>query len=330
VLPVDGEPCLIVQDGRRLEAGRLSWVPDVRTYARLSRVPVEMLVDLLRERGLEAGRIGVEDGYEMTPGYAARELDAVIGALPRVAFVDGADALWAARLVKSARELECLRRACAITTAAFARCLPALRPGMTEGDAARLFSTAQIAAGGDQPRVTVTSGAGSYGLASKPPGPRRLEAGDLVWFDVGCSVRGYQSDFSRAAVLGPVSDARRRSQAVVNAAAEAGIRLIRPGVPVGEIARACYRVLDAGALPVLVEISRLGGRAGHGLGLSALEPPSVSTEDPTVLAAGMVVTVEPGVATAEGIFHHEHDVIVTDEGTEVISGAPLELPEVVP
>ena len=44
--------------------------------------------------------------------------------------------------------------------------------------------------------------------------------------------------------------------------------------------------------------------------------------------AGMVVTVEPAVATADGIFHHEHDVLVTEDGPEVISEARVELFEV--
>jgi Xaa-Pro aminopeptidase len=47
-----------------------------------------------------------------------------------------------------------------------------------------------------------------------------------------------------------------------------------------------------------------------------------------VLRAGMVVTVEPAVATADGIFHHEHDVLVTEDAPEVISEAPVELFEV--
>ena len=70
-----------------------------------------------------------------------------------------------------------------------------------------------------------------------------------------------------------------------------------PGVPVRDIAaRLNHRVRSLG-LPMTSSISGLAGRVGHGLGLDTTEPPHVSEEDPT-LEAGMVITIEPGVATS--------------------------------
>jgi Xaa-Pro aminopeptidase len=51
----------------------------------------------------------------------------------------------------------------------------------------------------------------------------------------------------------------------------------------------------------------------------------VSEEDPTILEPGMVITMEPGVATEYGIFHVEENVIVTDSTPEIISVSPWEL-----
>jgi Xaa-Pro dipeptidase len=52
------------------------------------------------------------------------------------------------------------------------------------------------------------------------------------------------------------------------------------------------------------------------------ELPHVAEEDETVLEPGMILTVEPGVATPYGIFHVEENVVVTEEGHEVLSHAP--------
>ena len=42
---------------------------------------------------------------------------------------------------------------------------------------------------------------------------------------------------------------------------------------------------------------------------------------------GMVLTMEPGMWTAEGMFHCEHNVLVTPAGNEILSDSPLELTE---
>jgi Xaa-Pro dipeptidase len=81
-------------------------------------------------------------------------------------------------------------------------------------------------------------------------------------------------------------------------------------------------------LPVTSSVSGLAGRVGHGLGLDITEPPHISEHDPTVLEAGMVITIEPGVATEFGIFHVEQDVVVTPEGPEVISLAEWSLRQI--
>jgi Xaa-Pro aminopeptidase len=199
---------------------------------------------------------------------------------------------------------------------------------MTETEAATLFAVAHLQAGGNSPSCILVSDRGDYELPSKPPGSRRFTPGDFVWFDIGCCVGGYHSDFSRSAVLGRVSAAQRRAQDTVNRATWAGVKAIRPGWPVSVIARACDQVLEESGLALTSTISHIGGRIGHGLGLDVLELPSIHEADPTILQPGMVLTVEPGVSTLDGIFHHEHNVLVTEDGYEILSAAPMEIFEV--
>jgi Xaa-Pro aminopeptidase len=106
---------------------------------------------------------------------------------------------------------------------------------------------------------------------------------------------------------------------------EAAVRLIRPGRPVAEIAAACREGLAGLDLEVTAHLSDLAGRVGHGLGLDVTELPHVAEFDSTVLEAGMVITVEPAIATRYGAFHVEENVLVTEDGFEILSTAPWEL-----
>ncbi len=104
-----------------------------------------------------------------------------------------------------------------------------------------------------------------------------------------------------------------------------GVDAIRPGITTGEVARRCNEALARLDLPITSCVSDLAARVGHGLGLMTTELPHVAEDDETVLEPGMIVTIEPGVATPFGIFHVEENVLVTEQGHEVLSQAPREL-----
>jgi Xaa-Pro aminopeptidase len=70
------------------------------------------------------------------------------------------------------------------------------------------------------------------------------------------------------------------------------------------------------------------GRIGHGVGLMTTEPPSVALYDNTVLQAGMVLAIEPGKVTEDGIFHVEQNVVVTETGHEIISDCDWKLRQI--
>jgi Xaa-Pro aminopeptidase len=61
------------------------------------------------------------------------------------------------------------------------------------------------------------------------------------------------------------------------------------------------------------------------MGVLSSEPPNVAVDDPTVLAAGMVITIEPTIIREDGIFQCERVVAVTEDGCEVLPDAPGEL-----
>ena len=140
--------------------------------------------------------------------------------------------------------------------------------------------------------------------------------------DAGCTVEGFRSDFGRAGVIGGPNGDQTDAQRQIWEITMEGVRMAQPGAPVRDIAAHLNHRVGTLGLPLTSSVSGLAGRVGHGLGFDTTEPPHISEQDLTVLEAGMVITIEPGVATEFGMFHVEQDVVVTAEGPEVISLAP--------
>lgn len=230
--------------------------------------------------------------------------------------------------MKTPSEVDAMRRACEITSDAYAEVFAALHAGLRERQVALRLKEVMLRAGGDEPWVAITSGRGNYDLATGVGSDRILEPGDMVWADSGCSVDGYWSDFGRGAVIGPASDDQRTLQAVIHDITMTGVDLARPGQTTGEIARVINQQMAELEIAISSSISDLAGRVGHGVGLDITEPPHVAEHDLTVLEPGMVITIEPGVATEYGIFHIEEQIVVTDGYPEVLSRAPWHLIEV--
>lgn len=182
-----------------------------------------------------------------------------------------------------------------------------------------------VKGGGQSPWVLITSGAGNYELATGAPIDRALEVGDMLWFDAGCRVDGFWSDFSRAGVIGGPTPSQLDAQRAIVELTARGVAMVRPGVPVADIALEVDAGVRSLGVPVVARTSDLAGRVGHGIGYDITEPPHISAHDPTVLAAGMIISIEPGVATDDGLFHAEENVLVTTDGHELLSVSPPEL-----
>jgi Xaa-Pro aminopeptidase len=324
-VPARGAPTLLVHDGRAAEARRSSWIGDVRTYNGLSVAPVAEVRAIVADHGLDRGRIGMELGFEQRLGIPVLELDRLRDALDPIHIEDAARLLWRLRAIKAPEDVACIRRACALTAAAYAHTFRQVRAGTLDRDVARSMSMSMSDAGGADPWVLITSGRSAYAFATGVPQGRALEPGDMVWMDAGCAVEGFWSDFSRAAVVGGPTASQLEAHATIAAITRSGVEMVRPGVPVADIAFALDAAIEGAGLPVTSWTSHLAGRVGHGIGYDITEPPHLSRSDPTLLEPGMVVTVEPGIATDDGLYHVEQNVLVTQGAPEVLSVSPWEL-----
>jgi len=325
IVPCRGAPVFLVHEGRMAEAKKYGWIGDVRTYRALSVAPLGELSGVFADLDLRHGRIGCELGVDQRIGIPFGEFDRLRAELAPARFEDAGMLLWRLRMIKSPADLDAIREACRITSDALERTILAARAGTTDRSAAVAVQGHMTAAGASDPWVAIAAGRGNYDLATGVGQGQVLEPGDMVWMDAGCTVRGFRSDFGRAGVIGgPTADQQGAQRRIWEITME-GVCMARPGVPVRDIAAHLNQRVETLGLPLTSNVSGLAGRVGHGLGLDTTEPPHVSEQDSTVLEAGMVITIEPGVATEFGIFHVEQDVVVTPEGPEVISLAPWSL-----
>ena len=143
----------------------------------------------------------------------------------------------------------------------------------------------------------------------------------MIWADVGVIADGYWSDFCRAGVIGGPTPRQRDLQAQIVEATLAGVAAARPGAPVSEVASSCRKRCEELGLPILGF-----GRLGHGIGLSATEPPSIAEWDNSILKPGMVITVEPAVVDDSGLYCAEQVIAISESGEpEILSRAPTHL-----
>jgi methionyl aminopeptidase len=147
------------------------------------------------------------------------------------------------------------------------------------------------------------------------PGGRRITAGDLVSLDVTVEKDGYVADAARSVVVAPGSETAHRLVACTRAAFEGALVVARAGVRVSEIGRAVEREVRRHGFSVV------HGLAGHGVGRTIHEPPSVPNEwDPhqqDVLTERLVLTIEPMVSAGSGRPVEGRDVwtICTHDGS---------------
>ena len=261
-------------------------------------------------------------------------------------FLDAGDLVAGLRLIKDQAELGTMAKAAAISAAAHVRAMQTTRPGMAEDEVeAGLIadfrrSGAQSVAYGS----IVASGPHSCILHHRA-GDRRMRAGEMLLIDAGCELDGYASDITRTfPVSGRFTSAQRDCYALVLAAQEAAVEATRPGAAFTDPHEAAVKVLAQGMIDLhllpaqSMEAAIESGayrrfymhRTGHWLGLDVHDVGDYRQP----LAAGMVLTIEPGlyIQPAEDIAEDfwnvgiriEDDAVVTATGCELITrGVPV-------
>jgi Xaa-Pro aminopeptidase len=232
------------------------------------------------------------------------------------------DLIEGIRELKDAREMATIKKACEITDAAFEHILGFIKPGVSELEVANEldFYMRSLGASGMSFDTIVASGwrsAMPHGVASE----KIINDGELVTLDFGCYYNGYVSDMTRTIAVGDVDDELKKIYEIVR---EAQMRVIA-----GTKAGVTGPEYDALARDFIKEAGygeNFGHGIGHGIGLEIHEGPIISFRTEHTLRAGEVITDEPGIYI-EGLggVRIEDDLIVTENGCEILTQSPKEL-----
>ncbi|MGW5054648.1 M24 family metallopeptidase [Actinokineospora sp. NPDC004072] len=259
-----------------------------------------------------AGRVGFESQHVTVDG-----LDQ-LAAATSAELVRAANLVEQLRLVKDEAEVDALRMACATADRALADLVEhgGIRPGRTEREVARELESRMLDHGAAAPSFEsiVAAGANSA-IPHHRPTDAVLQPGDFVKLDFGALVDGYHSDMTRTLVIGEPADWQRELYELVALAQAEGTAAVVPGAEVAAVDAAARRVIeDAGR----GEFFPHG--LGHGVGLRIHEAPSLAKTGGGTLAAGMAVTVEPGVyLPGRGGVRIEDTLVVRDAGPELLT-----------
>jgi Xaa-Pro dipeptidase len=320
LLPLEGEPAVIDWSGPGVFA-RLyhrpypNWIEDRRIYPEVPFTRDERvdwgIKDVIRERGLERGRVAIEMG-EPKLGLSLVDFERLREDLPRVRWLDSGAVTWPCRMVKSAWEIEKLKKACEIGGKAWKRCLDELHVGIRQAEIQRKAMVYYFELGADfdsgPPTVLGATGAGGA-----------FQKGDILYLDGGCQVNGYRMDFTRRAVFGPPSARQRDEHSGMWEIMLKVADRLRPGAATADIFAYSQSLMAKTNWHNYSD--HPSKRIGHGIGLTN-EPPYINGFDTHVIEAGMSITPEPKIETIEGLLNPEEHVIVRENGPEFISPFP--------
>ena len=327
VLPAEGEPVLLCRLPDVAQARDTSSITDIRVWRNAEDAcPARDLKAILSEMGLAGARVGIElDTYGLTAAnyrMVARELEGFCE------LVDASSLVRGLRLVKSAAEIERVRRAAALADDAVEAIFRGARPGVFDSSLAAVGLAAILDGGGDPAPGDPLVNSGPKAVYGRSvTGPRSLGERDQLLVELAGTYRRYNCCIERTVVLGTPSVAHRDMYLVVRDAIEAVLEAFRPGEPLGRVDEVHRRRLDAAGYA-----EERYAACGYSLGATYRPswmdaPPMIYAGNPLEMRPGMVFfphvmlgDKKRGMAVGLG-----NTVLVTENGAESLSRLPLDL-----
>jgi Xaa-Pro aminopeptidase len=313
--PAEPDTAKLVTAGyRRHNGGSDHFAPRPTTFR--IETAFAVLSEMLRERGLGRARIGVD--LEFMP---AADFARLAAALPEIDWVDGSEVVRRLRAVKSSREIDRIRRACALADAGFHALAGGIRAGHTPRDMTRLW---RDGVGAEAARRGETALTGMWDYMSVGPDPwsggGSVAPGAILKADVGCLIDGYTSDTARSFVSGEPDRRASDIHAALSDAYAAGLAAIRPGARMADVFTTTIGAMRAAGYP-----GYRRGHFGHSIGASvgSEEWPFFAADSDIVLEPGMVLAFEtPFYGKGIGALTIEDSLVVTETGIEVLNDLP--------
>ena len=245
-------------------------------------------------------------------------------------------------VLKTARELELIRKACIISAEALQVAGEAVRPGVTTWEIDKIVYD-YIKKQGAEPNflhlydfpATACISINDEVIHGIPSKKRVIKEGDIVSIDLGAKVDGYNGDNAATFAAGKISENAKRLCDVTEKSLYLGIEQALAGNRLGDIGYAVQSYCEENGYGVIREYT------GHGVGAKLHEDPSVPNFGTpgrgARLLPGMVIAIEPmitegsraikqlpdgwTVKTKDGKLaaHFEHTIAITPNGPKILT-----------
>jgi Xaa-Pro dipeptidase len=331
VVPLEAEPTLIFSmGGTHAEAVRRQVEPalaDVR-QSRGGRY-AEVMVERIKELGIEKPRIGLVEIDPRHKDYMpVNQYNDLRDGLPGAEIVFTRSFIHELVVIKSAPELDCVRKAGQLCQRAMEAMVASAKPGATESDLRGAAGAAIMQGGGDVDFLIIgaTPMANPAMFFGNPrPSERKLAKGDIIIMELAAGYRGYTAQIGSPICVGePTEMVKKFWHEVTLPGYRRIVAEIRPGNPIDNVRIAAKFFRDMGVQSRPTQI--------HGIDIVTATPHvfaerTEARDDDKVFKPGMVTMAEPNPITADGLFgiFLGHTFIVTETGHEVVDDFPLEL-----
>jgi Xaa-Pro aminopeptidase len=346
IFPLEGEPAVLAfstgRVSRTLESaarGIEPWVTDYRIGFGGAKV-----ASVLREKGLERGRVGIVGIGPTAPGEMEGFLplgfwNNLNKGLPGAKLEDFTEAFTDFMLVKGYEEIALLRFGASVAEQVCRVMTEVARPGVSEAAiyAEMMRETYRWGCDARYPFLSLQSGAANIGwgaprwlLRAEPP--RRVQRGDLVQAEIHTLYGGQEAQVQMSVALDPIDSDNQKCEAVARRSYEAGLKAIKPGITFAEVVKAMEEPVRAAGCwsktPLLHTLSfgatgftnvnreQLSGtQEGK---VEAQANPGIRRGD-LVLRPGMGLEVEPNACLGTHRVNIGTGILVTDTGCEALN-----------
>lgn len=334
-VPREGDPAIFLRYLEKSTVQNTSWIEKIYYSGSTSRnygvMNSSNYIDGIKKylSGLNhvVERIGIEANAGQHFQWSLSLLKEIIDEFNEIRFVDGTQAIEAARMIKTDWEISCIEAAGYITERAIVDTFQEILPGRTtEKEIASDIASKMCASGIDKiSYLTVNSGAEKYSTFNSYATARVVQPGEILLVDISGHYEGYASDLTRTMFMGKQLPVEYEEMAqVAKESVRAGFETMKIGNTIGDVSKAIENyILRSKFSDYLVHSS------GHSIGLSVVEYPSIENNSTLKLETGMVLALENGVYPyekslgAESIFlsfRMEDEASMGSDGPRWLSG----------
>jgi len=270
--------------------------------------PFELVASFLKDRNIIDGRIGLEGTVRQ---FVAEGLGK---AAPGIEITTAEPVTRGCRMYKSPHEIALMKKANEVTLTAYRHIYGQLERGMEPADVKAMMQSAQAELGGvGSWNMALFGVASAYPHGTKQD--QKIEEGQIVLMDCGCSVHGYQSDISRTFVFGEPSNRQREVWDTVRKGQQIAFETAQIGVSAGSVDDAVRTYYESLGWGPGYQVPGLSHRTGHGIGMDGHESVNFVHGEQTLLAPGMCFSNEPGLYDFDAFGVRLEDCLhMTEEG----------------